>query len=280
MEEKKIVLSERAKQEAAERATVSKERKAKRTEQRNQRREIDRFAKGASGAPTIGEMSGLADLKAKMEAAEATGETAEAPAAPAEEPAAAEAEPVAEVVAEPAAEEAPAETEAAAPEAEAEETPAEEAAAEESAEEAAPAEVASSEGGTPIQEIQGIGPAYEKKLAAAGVSSVEGLLEKGQSADGRAAIVEASGLKEDKVLTFVNHADMFRVAGMTPDFAELLVAGGVDSPTELATRDASNLTASLGTLNEEKHLAPEAPTEEQVSGWIAAAGGLDKVVRH
>ncbi len=289
VEEKKIVLSERAKEEAAQRAVVSKERKVKRTEQRNQRREIDKFAKGASGAPTIGEMSGLADLKAKMEAAEASGipleETAsvaeETPAAPKVEEAPVVAEEVVETVAEDTAEPV-AETEVAessdedAPELAAEETAASDETAEEVTE-ANSAETVSTDG-TPIQEIQGIGPVYEKKMAAAEVASVEELLAKGSTPDGRAAIVEASGLKEDKVLTFVHHADLFRVAEMSPDFAELLVAGGVSSPTELAGQDAETLAGALASVNEEKHLAPESPNQEQIASWMASAGSLDKVV--
>jgi len=128
--------------------------------------------------------------------------------------------------------------------------------------------------------IQGIGPAYKKKFESAGVMSVGDLLEKGKTPEGRTAIEEGSGLKGDKILTFVNHADMLRVDGINPDFAELLVAAGVDSPVELATRDAANLTGALGTLNDEKRLAPESPSQDQVASWIDASSKLDKVVSH
>lgn len=78
--------------------------------------------------------------------------------------------------------------------------------------------------GKAITMIESIGPVMKEKLAAAGVSTVEGLLEKGATKAGRKAIAEASGLDESKVLVWVNMADLFRVNGIASQFAELLKA--------------------------------------------------------
>ena len=75
-----------------------------------------------------------------------------------------------------------------------------------------------------IQDIEGIGPAFSEKLEAAGINTVEALLEQGASAAGRKAIEEKTGISGDHILTWVNHADLFRIKGVAGQFSELLEA--------------------------------------------------------
>ena len=95
-----------------------------------------------------------------------------------------------------------------------------------------------------IVEIEGIGPAYADKLRAAGVPTIDALLEKGATPEGRAALVEETGIDSVRVLRWVNHADLIRVVGVGPQYAELLEAAGVDSVPELAQRNVSMNTAA------------------------------------
>ena len=156
------------------------------------------------------------------------------------------------------------------------------------AEAAAPAEEpedATSEGETPerkgdIEEIEGIGPAYAEKLRAADVSSIDALLEKGSSTEGRAALVEATGIDAVRVLRWVNHADLMRVVGIGPEFAELLEAAGVDSVPELAQRNVDNLVTALGETNEARNLVRRVPGAAEVTDWIEQAKALPRVVAH
>ena len=110
-----------------------------------------------------------------------------------------------------------------------------------------------------IIDIQGIGPVYAEKLIGIGIETVDQLLEKGADAKGRQAIEEATGIRHDLVLTWVNHADLFRVKGVGPQFSELLEAAGVDTVKELRNRNAANLAAKLAEVNEEKHLCRRTP---------------------
>ncbi len=92
-----IILSETARRMAAERAEKNAERAEKSSVQREERKAVQQFQSEARGPATIGELSGLEALKAKMEAQEEAAEEPEAlaePEAPAEE---APAEPEAEV---------------------------------------------------------------------------------------------------------------------------------------------------------------------------------------
>lgn len=88
--------------------------------------------------------------------------------------------------------------------------------------------------------LEGIGEVFKGKLANAGVTTVDGFLEKGESKSGRKAIAETSGIGEGKILDWVNMADLFRINGVACQFAELLKAAGVDTVKELRTRKPEN----------------------------------------
>ena len=131
-----------------------------------------------------------------------------------------------------------------------------------------------------IIDIQGIGPVYAEKLIGIGIETVDQLLEKGADAKGRQAIEEATGIRHDLVLTWVNHADLFRVKGIGPQFAELLEAAGVDTVKELRNRNAANLAAKMLEVNEEKHLCRRTPVEKEVAKFIELAKELEPKVTH
>lgn len=132
----------------------------------------------------------------------------------------------------------------------------------------------------PISSIEGIGPSYGEKLAAAGVKTVESLLKKGSQKKGRSEIASASGLSERQILDWVNMADLFRINGVAGQFAELLKASGVDTVKELGTRNAQNLHAALTEKNAEKKLTKVVPSVEKVTDFIAQAKKLDQAVFH
>ena len=131
-----------------------------------------------------------------------------------------------------------------------------------------------------IIDIQGIGPVYAEKLIGIGIETVDQLLEKGADAKGRQAIEDATGIRHDLVLTWVNHADLFRVKGVGPQFAELLEAAGVDTVKELRNRNAANLAAKMLEVNEEKHLCRRTPVEKEVAKFVELAKELEPKVTH
>lgn len=131
-----------------------------------------------------------------------------------------------------------------------------------------------------VAEIEGVGPAYAAKLEDAGIGSVEALLEAGGGASNRKNLADKTGIAEGLILRWVNHADLMRIDGVGPQFAELLEAGGVDSVAELAQRNAANLTVRLGEANKTLNLANRTPSESEVQKWIEQAGSLPKAVFH
>ena len=131
-----------------------------------------------------------------------------------------------------------------------------------------------------IEDIEGIGPTNASKLKAIGISTVEQLLERGAARGGRQEIVQATGARDDQVLRWVNHADLFRIKGIGAEFAELLEAAGVDSVPELAQRSPANLQKRMVEVNEQRKLTRRVPSESQVTAWVAEAKALGRTVTH
>jgi predicted flap endonuclease-1-like 5' DNA nuclease len=131
-----------------------------------------------------------------------------------------------------------------------------------------------------LDEIEGIGPAFARKLADAGLETTGDLLTRGGTPQGRAEIATASGISETLILRWVNHADLFRLDGVGGEYAELLEATGVDTVVELARRNAANLTGALAETNAKRDLVRRLPSEATVEGWIAEAKTLERAVHH
>lgn len=128
--------------------------------------------------------------------------------------------------------------------------------------------------------IEGIGEASATKLKTAGVGSVESLLKKGATPQGRKEISQTSGMDDGRVLKFVNHADLMRIKGIGGEYAELLEAAGVDTVVELSRRNAVNLHAKMKEVNAEKKLVRQVAAQSQVEDWIRQAKRLPRAVHY
>jgi len=131
-----------------------------------------------------------------------------------------------------------------------------------------------------ISAIEGIGPALGEKLRAAGVKTVEALLEKGATPQGRKEIAQTAGVDDGRILKWVNMADLFRVKGIGSEYAELLEAAGVDTVKELRNRNAENLFAKMEEVNTSKKLVRKTPSLGQVKSFIIEAKTLNPKVTY
>uniref|UniRef100_A0A7C4PKP5 DUF4332 domain-containing protein n=1 Tax=Anaerolinea thermolimosa TaxID=229919 RepID=A0A7C4PKP5_9CHLR len=133
---------------------------------------------------------------------------------------------------------------------------------------------------TAIIEIEGIGEAYAAKLKAAGVGTVEVLLEVGASPRGRKELAEKTGISPDLILKWVNRADLYRLKGIGQEYSDLLEAAGVDTVVELAQRNPENLYSTMVEVNEARKLVRRMPTQAQVAEWVAEAKKLPRAVTY
>ena len=126
-----------------------------------------------------------------------------------------------------------------------------------------------------IIDIEGIGDVYAEKLIAAGINKVSELLDKCAAPKGRQALAEATGISEKLILKWTNHADLFRINGVGPQFAELLEAAGVDTVKEFRHRVAENLQPKLEETNAAKNICNRVPAVSEIQKMIDQAKGLE-----
>ena len=131
-----------------------------------------------------------------------------------------------------------------------------------------------------VEYIEGVDATHVVKLNQAGIVTVMDLLQRGATRNGRAELVESTGLDAGLILTWINHADLFRIKGVGRQFGGLLEAAGVDTVVELAQRNPANLFSKLAQMNAEQKLAGRSPRQDEVNTWVQQAKGLPRVVEY
>jgi predicted flap endonuclease-1-like 5' DNA nuclease len=129
-----------------------------------------------------------------------------------------------------------------------------------------------------VMDIEGIGETYAARLREAGIATDADLLERGHTRKGRADLAEVTGLAESLVLEWVNHADLMRIHGVGPEYADLLEASGVDTVPELARRNPANLHMAIEKVVADKGLVRRPPSEGMLADWITEATTLGRTI--
>ncbi len=126
-----------------------------------------------------------------------------------------------------------------------------------------------------IDQVAGIGQREATKLRKAGVRTSNGLIEAASSRKDRTQLAQATGIDSRDLQHWVNHSDLLRVKGVGAEYAELLVAAGVDTLRDLRRRNATALLAKIIGLNGDAKVVQRLPTEAMVDSWIEAAKDLE-----
>ena len=131
-----------------------------------------------------------------------------------------------------------------------------------------------------IIDIEGIGPAYAKKLKAVGVGTTGALLKRAASPKGRKELAGQTAIDERVILKWANMADLMRIRGVGEEYSELLEAAGVDTVKELKQRRADNLAKAMAEANSKKKMVRLVPGEKRAASWIAHARKLRAVLTY
>ena len=123
---------------------------------------------------------------------------------------------------------------------------------------------------TPIIDIEGIGSKFSKTLESVGFSNVEALI--GLAKDKIKDLAEKTKISEKLIDKWAEHADLMRIGGVGPEYAEVLNEIGVDSVKEFAQRNPSNTLDRIMKLDKEKpDVFRRPPTLKMLEGWIEEA---------
>jgi predicted flap endonuclease-1-like 5' DNA nuclease len=131
-----------------------------------------------------------------------------------------------------------------------------------------------------VEEIEGIGPAYAKRLNRSGIRTTDDLLDMGGTQKGRKELARRTGISETIILEWVNMADLFRIKGIGEEYSELLKEAGVNTVKQLARRNPKNLQKSLVGVNDAKKLVRRPPSLSQTEDWVEQAKILPRRVEY
>ena len=129
-----------------------------------------------------------------------------------------------------------------------------------------------------LESVEGIGPGYVTALKAAGITTKRRLLLAGGTPEGRAKIAQETKISEKLIEKWVSAVDLSRITGVSAQYSELLVAGGVTTVGRMAEQEAAELHGRLADLNAQKNITRQVPGASTLGKWIEVAKGLPEMV--
>jgi predicted flap endonuclease-1-like 5' DNA nuclease len=129
-----------------------------------------------------------------------------------------------------------------------------------------------------IEMIDGIGPICGGLLRNSGVNTVNDLLMVCATERGRKHLANEIGVPQSMLLKWVYRGDLLRVRGVGRKYATLLESAGVNTVSDLSTRNPRHLFQTLRTVNREKRLVRRTPPSKTIEIWVNIAGTLEPVL--
>ncbi len=131
-----------------------------------------------------------------------------------------------------------------------------------------------------IEAIEGIGRIYGNRLRNSGVWTLDDLLKKGATRNGRYYLAKQVGVAYSTISGWVSQADLFRIAGIGKQYSSLLESAGVNSVTELSRMNPEKLYTKLIEINLNKNLVRRTPPYNIIENWIDSAKSLRHIVTY
>ncbi len=129
-----------------------------------------------------------------------------------------------------------------------------------------------------IEEIGGIGQELGAKFREMNIDFVDQLLERGKDPEGRSVLEFEFSFSPEQIVEWVKCADLFRIAAIDGQWAELLVASGIDSVQDLAGQNALQLAGKIRNIDHSgsRILQKAEASITELCSWIDDAKKLDK----
>ncbi len=129
--------------------------------------------------------------------------------------------------------------------------------------------------GLKLIQIEGIGPVYADKLLKVGIETTDELLLVNPR-----RVAKRTGIPYTLLEAWQDMADLIRILGVGPEYAEALNKIGIDSCAELAQRDPAQTLERLKELVEKvlgTQLIRRLPSLEDVADWINQAKMMESL---
>jgi predicted flap endonuclease-1-like 5' DNA nuclease len=133
---------------------------------------------------------------------------------------------------------------------------------------------------TAIIKLEGVGEVYAAKLREAGINSVEAILKKCATPQGRKDLATTTDISDKLIVEWANRADLARIKVVGTQYSDLLEATGVDTVPKLAQRNPKNLYQAMVSANETISLVRKLPTENQGADWVNQAKALPRALTY
>lgn len=129
-----------------------------------------------------------------------------------------------------------------------------------------------------ISDIEGIGPKLCVKLEKAGISLLSELFDACSTKKGRKLLSDKTGISEEKLLKWVNIADLYRVQGVGAEYTELLEASGVEAINELQEINPERLYEKMVKVNSAKKFVLQVPSMQEITSIIQNAKSVKSLI--
>lgn len=130
----------------------------------------------------------------------------------------------------------------------------------------------------PVEQIEGVGKIYAKKLRSIGVRQTHDLLDLCRDAEGRDRLAKYLKVSSKEVSRWTSMADLMRVSGIGGQFAELLEAANVSTIEDLMNQKGDQLAQRLNEINNKKNMARNVPDSSRVGEWVKQASKMESYV--
>lgn len=112
------------------------------------------------------------------------------------------------------------------------------------------------------------------------IRTTQKLLELGSSPAGRRALVDATDIRADDMLAYVNAADLFRIKGIGSRNIRLVRLAGCKTVRDLGCRNFINLHRDICNINHIHNVSKISPAQRFVTSWIDQAKRLELVITY
>ncbi|OGF13035.1 MAG: hypothetical protein A2W00_11985 [Candidatus Eisenbacteria bacterium RBG_16_71_46] len=129
-----------------------------------------------------------------------------------------------------------------------------------------------------IMDIQGIGPEFGKKLEMVNVHTTDDLLKHFNDPTMRRNLIEKTGASEPVLTKWVQMAELMRIKGVGPQYAELLLLAGVDTVDKLRAVSPETFEKKLVELNTQHKVTGATPKATDIQQWLDEAKTFEPVL--